>query len=49
MEIEPLPRRGSFSPKESFTSMNSFYVAVLLALLLLSLDLLTAPRYDESV
>jgi hypothetical protein len=28
--------------------MNPFYVAVLLALLLLGLDLLTAPRYDES-
>jgi hypothetical protein len=29
--------------------MNTFYVAVLLGLLLLGLDLLTAPRYDESV
>jgi len=29
--------------------MNTFYFAILLALVLLGLDLLTAPRYDESV
>jgi hypothetical protein len=29
--------------------MNTFYFSVFLGLLLLGLDLLTAPRYDESV
>jgi len=29
--------------------MNPFYIAVLIGLLMLGLDLLTAPHYDESV